>query len=854
MESVNFEFIRADRPQLADLGGFAEQYAHPDPVGSLVKLRTFGEQITQAIYWELRLSKPDDRKFALMLTHKEFTKAVPPVICQKLHAIRKEGNGAAHGQPMDSKKALWITEEAFDVAKWFAMTCLGKTLSSLPEFQDIKASSVDTDSLMAAKKETEKKLEAALEKIEKLEKEYQPEAVSEETRERGQQAASTLEFDEATTRKRLIDVALAEAGWDVTNPSEVTLEELVDGQPTPTGTGYADYVLWDDNGKPLAVIEAKRTSESAERGQKQAELYADALEAKYNQRPVIFYTNGYDIWIWDDAQRYPPRSLFGFYSKSSLQHLVTFQREHKGKLEEYRVDPDIAGRMYQIETIRSVTEEFTKKHRKALIVQATGTGKTRVAIGFTDLLIRAKWVKRVLFLCDRRELLRQGKNAYSDHMSEPLTVVSKKSIGDTKSRIFLATYPAMKEIFQSFDVGFFDLIIADESHRSVYNVFGDLFRYFDCLQVGLTATPVKFISRNTFGLFGRPDKDPTAFYPLEQAIEDRYLVPYEVFSHTTNFLREGIKYDKLTQEQKDQIEEDGIDPTELNHEKGAIDEKVRNIPTNKLILRNLMENGIKDLDGQAPGKSIIFARRHSHAVLLKELFDEMYPEYGGQFCRVIDNHDPRADTLIDEFKDPKNALTIAISVDMLDTGIDVPEVVNLVFAKPLKSKVKFWQMIGRGTRLCEDLFGPGEHKKIFRIFDHWENFEYFAEDKPEAEPTRSKPLMQRLFEARLALAEKCLNAMELEDFKAIVSLLEQSIHSLPGDNISVKENWRDVELAKVEGAVEQFSPATRQLLSNAIAPLMQWLNIRGHREAYNFDLLVAGLQVAFIDKDQVLKT
>ena len=374
-------------------------------------------------------------------------------------------------------------------------------------------------------------------------------------------------------------------------------------------------------------------------------------------------------------------------------------------------------RLYQVEAIKRVTETFSSKRQKALIVQATGTGKTRVAIALTDLLYRAKWIMRVLFLCDRKELRKQAKNAYNDYLDEPMIIVSANTAKDRNQRIYLGTYPAMNKIYQTFDVGFFDLIIADESHRTIYNRYRDMFRYFDSLQVGLTATPVGFISRNTFRMFLCEDKTPTAYYSLDQAVEEGYLVPYEVYSHTTRFLRKGIKYKDLTEDQKRQLEEDGEEPELFNYENHHIDRQIFNRDTNRAILRNLMENGILDETGQTPGKSIIFARNHNHAVLLAEIFDELYPQYGGKFCRIIDNYDPRAEQLIDDFKSHKNSdPRIAISVDMLDTGIDVPEIVNLVFAKPIRSLVKFEQMIGRGTRLCPDRVRPGKNKTQLRIF------------------------------------------------------------------------------------------------------------------------------------------
>lgn len=848
MQSINFEILRKERPVLADLGGFAELYANSDPSSALMKLRNFGEQITKSIYWELRLEKPEVTNFVQLLTAPAFQEAVPEVVLSKLHAIRKEGNKAAHGAAVETKNALWILEEAHSVGAWFSVRCLSGKPEDVKAFVVPTAVVADIESLKASQAQAESDLEAALDRLEKVKADYKALKVTAETRQKSDNAADALSFNEETTRKRLIDVALAEVGWDVSKPSEVGIEIEVPHQHSSSSIGYADYVLWNDDGRPLAVIEAKRTAQSEERGKKQAELYADGLEKKFGQRPAIFYTNGYNIWIWDDAQGYPPRRLFGFYSKSSLQNLVTFQRRHKVRLDSVSPDPEIADRIYQIETIKRVCETFTSKRRKALIVQATGTGKTRVAISLAELLVRAKWAKRVLFLCDRRELVKQAKNAFNDHMSDPLTVVSRHTAQDRKSRIFISTYPSMQGIFQAFDVGFFDLIIADESHRSIYNRYRDLFRYFDCLQVGLTATPVEFISRNTYGLFECNDQDPTAFYSIEDGVKDGYLSPYEVFTHTTKFLRDGIKYENLTPEQVQQLEEDGVDPEELHHDAASIDKQIYNKDTSRLIIRNLMENGIKDRFGQLPGKSIIFARNHRHAVIMQQVFDEMYPQYGGKLCQVIDNYDPRAEQLIDDFKGQgsNRDLTIAISVDMLDTGIDVPEIVNLVFAKPVGSKVKFWQMIGRGTRLCPDLFGPGRDKTVFRIFDHWANFEFFGQNKPEAEPSRPTSLMQRVFDARLELASIALNAMDLDTFKQTIGLIERDVAALPENTISVKDKWYEIQSVRADGIIEEFSPVTLHTLKTEISPLTQWINIRGHGDAYGFDLMVTDLQITLL--------
>lgn len=856
MQSINFEVLRKDRPALADLGGFAEHYLHTDPPSALIKLRIYGEQLTKAVYWELRLEKPLEVSFDNLLSARQFKQAVPPVVLDKFHVLRMEGNKAAHGQPVDQGRAAWALEEAFSLGAWFLVRFLGRRPENIPAFQVIAPATkapAEAEATKAALAEQEQQLDALVAERDALRQAYEALEVKADTKAKGQQVADALQFNEVTTRQRLIDVALADAGWKIgplgVNTPEVGQEVALAGQPTASGQGFADYVLWDDDGKPLAVIEAKKTAVSPETGRKQAELYADSLEKRHGLRPAIFYTNGYDIWLWDDAQGYPPRHVFGFYSKDSLQHLVRFQRVNKQPLDTLTVNPAIADRMYQIETIKRVTETFSRKRTKALVVQATGTGKTRVAIALVDLLIRAKWVKRVLFLCDRNELRRQAKNAFTNSLPhEPLAVVSASTAKDRNKRIYVATYPSMMNVFQSFDVGFFDLIIADESHRSVYNIYGDIFRYFDALQVGLTATPVEFIARNTFGLFGCDVQDATASYPLERAIEEKWLTPYEVFSHTTQFLRKGIKYAELSEEQQRQIEEDGIDPDDLDHNPEALSKQVFNKYTERLILRNLMDNGIRDATGQAPGKSIIFARSHAHAVVLEGLFDEMYPQYGGKFCQIIDNYNPRAESLIDDFKGTgtNDELTIAISVDMLDTGIDVPEIVNLVFAKPVKSKVKFWQMIGRGTRLCPNLFGPGQDKKVFRIFDHWGNFEYFEQDKPEAEPSASKPLIQRLFEARLTLAATALLAAEVDIFDATVKLIEADVRALPDNSISIREKWQDIQAVLQDGVIEHFSAMTQKALKAQIAPLMQWVNVRGHTDALEFDLLATDMQTALI--------
>lgn len=879
MKSINFEMLRTHWPELATLGAHAENYVYTDPESCLVKLRNYIELIVRWLYRKERLPEGYRASLYDLLEAHAFKSAVPEQVTMKLDAIRIHGNRAAHGDKIKDGNAIWLLKEAAIVGAWLYLRYANGHADDFQKFQlppkpEAKSSLTPKqlkkhqEQLEKAKEELEaaqqreisilRDLQADKEKIEELEKRLK------ESRQRSEKAANVLEMNEEETRLRLIDSRLIAADWDVAekgqNTDQVTQEHPVKEQPTDTGNGYADYVLWGDNGKPLAVVEAKSTRHNAEKGRAQAKLYADWLEKEYDQRPVIFYTNGYDIYIWDDhkATGYPPRKLFGFYSKESLEYLIQ-KRTNRKNLTQTPIATDIAGRLYQIETITRVAERFEDKQRKSLIVQATGTGKTRVAIALTKLMFDARWAKRILFLCDRKELRKQARNAYNEFINDPIFVVGStaKKYQDN-SRIFIATYPGMMNIMDQFDTGYFDLIIADESHRSVYNVYGDLFKYFDALQIGLTATPVDMVSRTTFGLFGCEGRIPTANYTLEDAIADENLVPFEVIKHTTQFLREGIRKDNLSDAQIAEMEEKGEDPNELDFDAKSVDKTIFNKDTNRLVIRNLMENGLRDKDDQLPGKSIVFARNHKHAVLLQELFDEMYPQFSGKFCQVIDNYDPRAEQLIDDFKGgdhcTNDELTIAISVDMLDTGIDVPEVVNLVFAKPIKSKVKFWQMIGRGTRLCKNLYGPGDDqdKKKFRIFDHWANFDYFGMEPEDAETSPTRSMAQKRLEAWVELAKVAQKKFEKGTVNTVAEQLFNQISSLDEGSVAVQEKWQSRAKLSDLKLLEQFAPQTQQRLLDDIAPLMQWQDVRGQGDAIRFDMdIIAAQTTLYTNKEKL---
>ncbi|MEO5344347.1 MAG: DEAD/DEAH box helicase family protein, partial [Gammaproteobacteria bacterium SHHR-1] len=555
-----------------------------------------------------------------------------------------------------------------------------------------------------------------------------------------------------------------------------------------------DYVLWGDDSKPLALIEAKRTTKDPNIGQQQAKLYADCLEKQYGQRPIIFYSNGYEHWLWDDAS-YPPREVQGFYKQAELELLIQ-RRSSRKPLAGAVINDKIIERYYQTRAVRRVSETFEQDNqRKSLLVMATGAGKTRTVIALADVLMRCNWAKRILFLADRIALVNQAVNAFKTHLPDaaPVNLVTDKA---TEGRVYVSTYPTMMGLIDGFDfaqppgfgsaqppgfgsaqptsrrglsgvergralsgvegqrkfgVGHFDLIVIDEAHRSVYQKYRAIFDYFDSLLVGLTATPKDEIDHNTYGLFDLETGVPTDAYGLDEAVADGHLVPPVAISVPLKFQREGIKYDDLSDEEKEQWDalewtEDGTTPTEVDA--AALNKWLFNEDTVDKVLHTLMTKGQTVAGGDRLGKTIIFAKNNDHADFIAERFNVNYPHYKGHFARVVTYKTEYAQSLIDDFSAKDKMPHIAISVDMLDTGIDVPEVVNLVFFKIVRSKTKFWQMVGRGTRLCKDLFGPGEDKQNFYIFDFCQNLEFFSQNPNASDGSASEPLGTRLFKAR----------------------------------------------------------------------------------------------------------
>lgn len=810
----NFDFVKDVFPNIADDCARAESYISSDPLASCVYARRAIDNLVEYLYYDvLGLPQPYHDDLSGRIHNPDFMRHVDRVIISKLDIIRRNGNAAAHedNPNVNSQTALTIVRELFHVVIWagYNMTAHYDKVPVAAQFdsalvkQSMALNPVQFKMLLRrTKQERDEHARAIAERDAKLAAkdsqmlQLQAELETLRAQIKAAQQANTVadahdyHYKEDETRALLIDQLLAEQGWrlDEARDREYQVEGMPPTADNPSGIGYADYVLWGDDGLPLAVIEAKRTSVSPLVGQQQAKQYADCLERQYGQRPVIFTTNGYETQIWDDKGGYPPRDVQGFYKKEELQRLIE-RRKSRHALSNYPFDAKadlIAGRAYQKAAIRSVDEAFDRYQRDALLVMATGTGKTRVVISLVNQLMEAGWVKNVLFLADRTALVNQAANAFKNPqtgLGGSVPVVNLLSDSDKKAsgRIYLSTYPSMMNLINAraadesaagsvgsatvkplkFGPGFFDLVIVDEAHRSVYSKYGFLFDYFDSLLVGLTATPRNEIDRNTYRLFHLEYDEhtggvPTFAYDLDQAVRDGFLVPPKVLSVSTKFMDRGISYDELSPEEQAQWDSRDWDETgEIPDSVSAndVNRVLFNADTIDKVLGVLMQRGLKVNDGDTLGKTIIFARNQRHAEAIKSRFDLNWPEYHGTFARIITHATRNAQQLIDDFSDPANDPQIAISVDMLDTGVDVPEVVNLVFFKPVMSRTKYWQMLGRGTRLCSDLYGPGRDKTGFLVIDCCGNVEYFNQQLPESDGYMGRSISERICLARLALLE-----------------------------------------------------------------------------------------------------
>jgi type I restriction enzyme R subunit len=682
-----------------------------------------------------------------------------------------------------------------------------------------------------------------------------------------------LPHTEADTRRRLIDRDLGLAGWNVHDPTQVIQEldiHLAGGAATVREPGatyeghqFADYALLV-RGTPAAVIEAKKTSRDAGVGQEQAKQYAEALQRIHGgPAPFALYTNGHDRYFWD-LDGGAPAKVFGYPSPLDLGWMVE-RRGTRRPLSVELINPDIAGRGYQIEGVRRVLESVEAGRRKFLMVMATGTGKTRVATALVDVLQRARWAKRVLFLVDRLALQEQALGTFKEHMaSSPRWPEEGERIFARDRRIYVTTYPTMLNLIQAgttpstwISPFFFDLVVADESHRSIYNIYREVVRYFHALTLGLTATPRDHVDHDTFALFDCPIGDPTYAYGFDEAVahEPPYLCEFEVLNVRSRFQVQGIHGPALEPAAQEQLALEGFDPETIDFEGTDLERKVSNAPTNALIIREFMEESIKDPTGTLPGKSILFACSVRHARALQDIFDQLYPEHRGRLARVLTSDDSRVHGrggLLDQFKN-QDMPRVAISVDMLDTGVDVREVVNLVFAKPVYSYVKFWQMIGRGTRVLED--DPARRKPWcpekdrFLIIDCWGNFEYFRMEPRGREPGTQVPLPVRLFRARVDQLATARAVGRADVAARAREALRADLDRLPANNVVVQEGQATLAAVARDAFWAELGDDELAYLRQSVAPLLRAQSGVDFK-ALRFEMDVVELGTAFLSGNQ----
>lgn len=870
----NFEFLKftAEYALFAPSCMEAEKIYASVPAMCAVGCRKALELAVKWVYSADNTMKMPYRDNLQSLIHEpDFRFAVDHNTWGKLPFIIKLGNLAVHtGRSVQAADALASLRALFEFVQWIDY-CYG------PDYRErvfdetlIPTEKIVVDTRKIREQESllwekEAQIEALRRQIEQMSAQYTAQK-EQHKQERTFEAEDLSEFG---TRKTYIDVDMKEMGWKFSGTDADVQEEYpVDGMAGVVGqTGFVDYVLFGKDGLPLALVEAKRTSRDPNTGRRQALLYADCLERRFNRRPMMFTTNGFETYFWDD-QTSPQRKVSRIFNKEDLQKLMN-GRTQRLDLMSVPIDDKITDRYYQKEAIRAVCEQISQGFRKHLLVMATGTGKTRTASSLTDVLSRGKYVTNVLFLADRTALVKQARDDFRNYLPDMSLCNLCSNKDDRQARIVFSTYPTMlnalddgrsKDGRRLFTPTHFDLIIIDESHRSIFKKYRAIFEYFDAILVGLTATPKTDVDRNTYDFFEMEHGVPTYAYDYETAVyQDHVLVPYYNYEVRTKFLEEGITYDDLSREDKERYEddflEDGLMPEFIPSEK--LNRFVFNETTVDLVLQDLMERGIRVAGGDRLGKTIIFAQNKRHAEFILERFNKLYPQYCGTFAQRVICDDAYAQTVIDDFKTPEREPHIVVSVDMMDTGIDVPEAVNLVFFKKVRSKAKFWQMIGRGTRLCKGLScldqidGEYTDKRRFLIFDYCGNFEFFREHKEGYESRDTKTLSENIFgkQIRLIMALQ-ESAFAGDDYQAwrseIAGACRDRISELRPDLITVKLRMEYVEKYRKPEAFVFISESDRGELLSQLAPLVYLKDT--DEFAKRFDNFMYGLMLAHAEQ------
>lgn len=824
----------------------AEKILHIDLAACILNCRRAMECGVKWMYSvDGALVKPWQDTLVNLMNAREFQEIVGKDLWKRMDHIRRMGNAAAHtGKALTRPQAELCLENLY-IFLDFVAYCYGTDYQegqfdrSLLEERPAAvvpapaAPDVDLDALIAENQALKAELTARREE------------------QKQSYVSKPLDLTEYETRKLYIDAMLLDAGW--TQGQDWLNEVELSGMPNKSGAGYADYVLYGSDGRPLAVIEAKRTCADVSKGRQQAKLYASILEEKYGRRPVIFLTNGFDTRI-DDGQ-YPERKVAAIYSRRDLEKLFNL-RAMRTSLADVTVDKAIAGRWYQESAVKAVCDSFAQNRRKALLVMATGSGKTRTVIALCDVLLRRGWVKNILFLADRNSLVTQAKRSFVNLLPSLSVTNLCEEKDNTAARCVFSTYQTMINCIDAvqdeegklFTCGHFDLVICDEAHRSIYNKYRDIFSYFDAPLVGLTATPKDEIDKNTYEVFELANGDPTFGYELAQAVADGFLVDFMSVETRLKFLEEGIAYDELSAEDREAYEntfedENGELPEKINS--SALNEWVFNEDTIKEVLNILMTNGLRIDYGEKLGKTIIFAKNHRHAEKILEIFGREYPNLPG-YAMVIDNYMTYVQSAIDDFSDPNKPLQIAISVDMLDTGIDVPEVLNLVFFKKVMSKAKFWQMIGRGTRLCPGLL-DGADKEKFYIFDFCGNFEFFRMNDKGKPAVSRLSLQGAVFQLKAQIAYKLQDlAYQTEELTAfrqeLVEDMTAKVQALNRENFAIRQHLRYVEKFGKLKSYAALSYEDTLNIGEELAPLIE--PDGDDPKAVRFDALMYGIELA----------
>ena len=871
---TNFSFLK-EKPTYALFAPAcveAERIFAASPAMCAVGCRKALELAVKWVYAaDTSMEMPYRDNLQSLLHEPSFRFAVDRNAWGKLPFIAKLGNEAVHtGHNIQKGDALLCLQSLFEFVQWIDY-CYGTAYQERkfdPARIPAEKIAVDVKKIKEQESLLDEK-QAEIEKLRKQIEEMSARFTAEKDQHKKERTFQSEDLSEFATRKRFIDVDLREMGWKLEGvDADVQVEYEVDGMAGKAGQkGYADYVLFGKDGLPLAVVEAKRASKDPNNGWKQAVLYADCLERKFGRRPMIFITNGFETYYWDD-QTSPKRQVSGIFSKNDLQKLMN-RRTERLKLETVPISDKITDRYYQKEAIRAVCGQIEKGFRKHLLVMATGTGKTRTASSLTDVLSRGKYVTNILFLADRTALVKQAKDDFKNYLPDMSLCNLCTNKDDRNARIVFSTYPTMlnaiddtktKDGQRLFTPAHFDLIIIDESHRSIFKKYRAIFQYFDAILVGLTATPKTDVDRNTYDFFEMEHGVPTYAYDYETAVyQDKVLVPYYNYEVKTKFLEEGITYDDLSEEDKaryeDDFTEDGVMPEFIPS--AALNQFVFNEKTVDQVLQDLMERGIHVAGGDRSGKTIIFAQNKRHAQFIVDRFNALYPQHHGNFAQRVVCDDSYAQTVIEDFKIPEKAPHIAVSVDMMDTGIDVPECVNLVFFKKVRSKAKFWQMIGRGTRLCKGLScidqidGEYTDKRRFLIFDYCGNFEYFRQHKEGYETRETKTLSENIFgkQVRLmmALQESTFADGDYQVWrKELAETCHGQVANLKRELIAVKMRLRYVEKYQKEDAFAYIDDLDKGELEREIAPLV-FLD-DPDEFAKRFDNFMYGLMLAHLEQ------